>query len=132
MTGSAASRTSIPNTSRQMAATPTAEARPPTRHASVRAESLPTIFSVYSPMSFWTLTDSIARPFLSGEPRRVELPEVDGGGDDDRPARDGRDRACDLGSALLLPDGESERDRAPDDQEAAEERDAAGDESDDV
>ena len=34
--------------------------------------------------------------------------------------------------ALLLPDGESERDRAPDDQEAAEERDAAGDESDDV
>ena len=40
--------------------------------------------------------------------------------------------AGDLGASLLLSDGEPERDRAPDDQEAAEERDAAGDESDDV
>jgi len=69
---------------------------------------------------------------LGGEPGRVELAEVDGGGDDDRPASDGRDRAGDLGASLLLSDGEPERDRAPDDQEAAEERDAAGDESDDV
>ena len=59
MTGKAASRTSMPRANWQSAAAPTAEASPPARHASVRAESLPTIFSVYSPMSFWTLTDSI-------------------------------------------------------------------------
>lgn len=37
-----------------------------------------------------------------------------------------------MGASLLLSDGEAERYRAPDDQESAEERDAAGDESDDV
>ena len=134
MTGKAASRTSMPRANWQSAAAPMAEASPPARHASVRAESLPTIFSVYSPMSFWTLTDNISTSSfpLGGEPGRVELAEVDGGGDDDRPARNGRDRAGDLSASLLLSDGEAERYRAPDDQESAEERDAAGDESDDV
>ena len=129
MTGRAALRTSIPRANWQMAAVPTAEARPPARHTSVRAESLPTIFSVYSPMSFWTLTDSISGS-LSRKPGRVELPEVNRRSYDDRPACDGRDRACDLGSSLLFPDGETERHRAPDDQKAAQERDAAGNEPD--
>ena len=37
-----------------------------------------------------------------------------------------------LAASLLLPDGESERHRAPDDQKAAEEGDAARDKADDV
>src|SRR5699024_5065498 len=57
--------------------------------------------------------------------RGVELPEVDGGGDDDRPAGDGRDRARDLRAALLFSDRQSERDGAPDDQEPSEEGHAA-------
>ena len=69
---------------------------------------------------------------LGGEPGRVEHPEVDRCGDDDRAARDGRYRRSDLAASLLLPDGESERHRAPDDQKAAEEGDAARDKADDV
>ena len=52
--------------------------------------------------------------------------------DDDAAARDGRDGACDLRAALLLADGEAQRHRAPDDEEAAQERHASRDEIDDV
>ena len=62
---------------------------------------------------------------LRWEPGCVEHAEVDGGRDDDRTARDGRDGARDLGASLLLADGEAERDRAPHDEEPAEERNAA-------
>ena len=69
---------------------------------------------------------------LRREPGRVEHPEVDGRGDDDRAACDGRDGARDLRPALLLADGEAEGDGAPDDEEAAQERHAAGYEADDL
>ena len=71
---------------------------------------------------------------LAGHPARVELPEVDRRGDDDRPAGDGRDGARQLRAARtrLRADGDAQADRAPDDDEAAQERHAPADEVDDV
>lgn len=69
---------------------------------------------------------------LVREPGSVQLSEVDGCGDDDRAAGDGGNRARDLAAALLLADCEAEADRAPDDEEAAQERHAARNEADDV
>lgn len=69
---------------------------------------------------------------LCRQPGRVQLPEVDRRGDDDRAAGDGGYGGRDLRAALLLPDGQAERDRSPHDQEAAEEGHAARHELDDV
>ena len=71
-------------------------------------------------------------PPLGGQPGRVEHPEVDRCGDDDRAASDGGYGGGNLRASLLLPYGEAERDRAPDDQKAAEEGHAARYEADDV
>ena len=69
MTGSVASATSTPSPRWTAAAAPTEAASPPAVHASVRAESLPTTFSVYSPMSLWTVTLSISGPLTPGARR---------------------------------------------------------------
>lgn len=52
-TGRAASDTSIPSQKLQIAAAAIADANPPATQTSVLKESFPTIFSSYSPMSFW-------------------------------------------------------------------------------
>ena len=131
MTGSVAASTGTPSARLSAAAVATEDASPPAVHASVLAESLPTTFSVYSPMSLWTATLSIGSP-LRGKPARVEHAEVDGGGDDDRAAGDGRYRARYGCAALLLADGEAERDGAPYDEEAPQEGHASRDQVDDV
>ena len=63
MTGSVAASTGTPKTRFARAAAATDEASPPAVQASVRAESLPTTFSVYSPMSLCTDTLNMAAPY---------------------------------------------------------------------
>ena len=72
------------------------------------------------------------RGLLRRQPARVEHAEVDGGGDDDRAARDGGYGARDGGAALLLADGEAERHGSPYDEEPSEEGHAPRDQVDDV
>jgi hypothetical protein len=63
MTGRLASAGSTPSSTWHAAAVPTEVARPPATQPSVLRLSLPTTFSVYSPMSLWTATLSdIAAP----------------------------------------------------------------------
>ena len=104
------------------------------RHARERAQAhLPDdLLLVLADVLLHRYPERHSRRPLCRQPGRVQLPEVDRCGDDDRAAGDGGYGGRDLRAALLLPDGQAERDRSPHDQEAAEERDAAGDESDDV
>ena len=62
MTGSVTASTGTPRPTFAAAATATAVTSPPAVQASVRAESFPTTFSVYSPMSLCTDTLNMAAP----------------------------------------------------------------------
>ena len=104
------------------------------RHACERAQAhLPDdLLLVLADVLLHRYPERHPRRPLCRQPGRVQLPEVDRRGDDDRAAGDGGYGGRDLRAALLLPDGQAERDRAPDDQEAAEEGHAARHELDDV
>ena len=67
MPGSVAAATGTPRARLNRAAAATDDARPPAVHASVRAESFPTTFSVYSPMSLWTATLSIGVSYAGSQ-----------------------------------------------------------------
>ena len=67
MTGSVAASTGTPSARLSSAAHATDDASPPAVHASVLAESFPTTFSVYSPMSLWTATLSTPAPYAGSQ-----------------------------------------------------------------
>ena len=67
MTGRVAASTGTPRPTFATAAMATAAPSPPAVQASVRAESLPTTFSVYSPMSLCTDTLNMAAPYAGSQ-----------------------------------------------------------------